>query len=309
MVDDGTGSDGSVCAKPLASVVMEAQKKKDLIADLKKFLDPQSKSFYCNHNIPFKRVYLFHGPRRSGRSTMVKAIAGYYQRDLYSIDLSWVNFSDISLGKALQAISADAFIELQNVDRACSAKQGGKPSIAANDLMNTLDDLCDGRVVFLTTQYKDKLSPQISRRGRIDVHVEFDYLQRGEVRDLWNTHFPENDTVSDEFADCLSSSLVSDTTYDITAGQLCQYFHRHRDAFAAFESVNCIADHVDLHKSEKSDAKAATWLGGCCIGSSWFSYVSDGRWQNWLHCFHLLQLLHIVFYVHIAGASDDSSMQ
>jgi mitochondrial chaperone BCS1 len=53
------------------------------------------------------------------------------------------------------------------------AKNGVGTSISFSGLLNALDGVRsqEGRIVFMTTNHKEKLDPALLRPGRADVHV------------------------------------------------------------------------------------------------------------------------------------------
>ncbi|WWC63673.1 uncharacterized protein I303_106278 [Kwoniella dejecticola CBS 10117] len=72
----------------------------------------------------------------------------------------------------------------------------GEPgsSVTLSGLLNALDGVAssEGRLLFCTTNWKDKIDPALSRNGRCDVWIEFTHATRAQAKDLF-THFYKND--------------------------------------------------------------------------------------------------------------------
>lgn len=85
--------------RPLDTVYLDNDVKKNLISDLEKYLDPQRRQFYSENGIPYRRGYLLHGPPGCGKSSLSLALAGHFGLDLYIVNFSNIHgmlFSKIS---------------------------------------------------------------------------------------------------------------------------------------------------------------------------------------------------------------------
>lgn len=51
------------------------------------FLDPQTRRWYSEHSIPYKRGYLLYGPPGTGKSSFSLSIAGELDMDIYVGDV------------------------------------------------------------------------------------------------------------------------------------------------------------------------------------------------------------------------------
>ncbi|WWC71237.1 uncharacterized protein I206_105190 [Kwoniella pini CBS 10737] len=68
-------------------------------------------------------------------------------------------------------------------------------SVTLSGLLNALDGVAssEGRLLFCTTNWKDKIDPALSRNGRCDVWIEFSHATRAQAKDLF-VHFYKNDS-------------------------------------------------------------------------------------------------------------------
>jgi hypothetical protein len=63
-----------VLARPLETVVLPAETKARVVADMDEFLDLGTQDWYASHGIPYKRSFLFHGIPGSGKTSLIQAL-------------------------------------------------------------------------------------------------------------------------------------------------------------------------------------------------------------------------------------------
>lgn len=63
------------------------------------------------------------------------------------------------------------------VDRMSTKLSHKEKSVSFSGLLNAIDGVrsTDGRILFMTTNHKEKLDPALLRPGRADVHMKLDY--------------------------------------------------------------------------------------------------------------------------------------
>ncbi|XVE68045.1 hypothetical protein DITRI_Ditri09bG0037200 [Diplodiscus trichospermus] len=160
------------------TLAMDAKKKEEIKKDLAKF--------------------------RTGKSTMVAAMANFLNYDVYDLELTAVN-NNVELRRLLIEISSKAIIVIDDID--CSlhltgqrektkkkdenaeemdpiskkAKEEKKKDseVTLSGLLNFIDGIwsaCGGeRIIVFTTNHIEKLDPALIRRGRMDKHIEMSY--------------------------------------------------------------------------------------------------------------------------------------
>lgn len=148
------------------TVVLSGDKMQLLIGDIERFF--ASKLWYQEHAIPYRRGYLLHGPPGNGKSSLVRALASHFQRDVYILragkDLDDANFMEL-----LPSLPENAFLLIEDVD--CISDDSKENKLTRSGFLNALDGIAaaTGRVVFMTTNFVDRLDEALRRPGRADV--------------------------------------------------------------------------------------------------------------------------------------------
>ncbi|KAK8452520.1 hypothetical protein SEVIR_5G122400v4 [Setaria viridis] len=182
------------------TLAMEPAKKKKIMDDLDAFRN--NRDFYRRTGKPWKRGYLLYGPRGTGKSTMIAAMANHLNYDIYDIELTIVHTND-DLRKLLVQTTSKSIIVIEDIDCTLDltgdreAKTKGQPKkssrVTLSGLLNFIDGLwsaCGGeRIVVFTTNYADRLDPALIRRGRMDMHIEMSYCGFEAFKTLAKNYF------------------------------------------------------------------------------------------------------------------------
>jgi chaperone BCS1 len=179
--------------RSLESIILQDGQLERIIEDIERF--QAAGEWYHHRGIPFRRGYLFTGRPGTGKTSVVFAIAGYFKRPIYVINLGSVE-DDNALFSAISDAPTDAIILMEDVDcaRASQSREEVKSKktdesddekepgskVTKAGLLNALDGITtpDGRIFIMTTNYVDNLDPALIRPGRADVHEEFKYLDK-----------------------------------------------------------------------------------------------------------------------------------
>jgi mitochondrial chaperone BCS1 len=178
--------------RSLDSIILQEGQIERIVEDIERF--NAAGEWYRHRGIPYRRGYLFTGKPGTGKTSVVFAIAGYFKRPIYVINLGSVA-DDNALFEAITDAPTDAIILLEDVDcaRASQTREDVKSKKDDEDddkepgskvtkagLLNALDGITtpDGRIFVMTTNYVENLDPALIRPGRADVHEEFKYLDK-----------------------------------------------------------------------------------------------------------------------------------
>ncbi|CAI6089422.1 unnamed protein product [Clonostachys chloroleuca] len=178
----------AVDARPLTTVILDEEQKGQLINDINKFLDPDTKIRYSDHSIPYKRGYLLHGPPGTGKTSFSLSIAGALDMDIYVVSIPSMN--DEKLNDLFGALPDKCVVLLEDIDAAGATWSRGsdtensdsdletrspKKGVTLSGLLNVLDEVFsqDDRILIMTTNHPEKLDNALTRPGRVDLKIAF----------------------------------------------------------------------------------------------------------------------------------------
>lgn len=228
-------------ARDMSSVTMEAKTKISLLADMKKYIE--SRMWYHNRGIGWRRGYLLYGPPGTGKTSISTAIAGHFELPLYIISLS-DNMSDDVLETAFDVLPVRCVVLMEDIDSAGIERDSmkiGKKSrqsrnkITLSGLLNAIDGPLakEGRILIMTSNTPDSLDPALVRPGRIDRKILFGYACHEVAAKLFLHIFSEDDIdsgISKHDLDALSESFASNIPEDqLTPAEIQGLLLVHRD--------------------------------------------------------------------------------
>ncbi len=172
------------------TLAIDAATERELFSDLDRFL--KSRDLYRQRGIPWRRGYLLYGPPGTGKSSLIQAIASYYDRQLVSLSLT--DMDDSALLRAWSEITATSVIALEDID---SVFEGRRPlgELSFSALLNTLDGAgaVEGSIAILTTNHRELLDPALIRPGRCDREFELGYLTAESCAKMFECFFPHSE--------------------------------------------------------------------------------------------------------------------
>ncbi|KAI0940966.1 hypothetical protein AcV7_003195 [Taiwanofungus camphoratus] len=205
--------------RPLKSIILDPGIKEMLVDDAQDFLD--SKSWYSDRGIPFRRGYLLHGAPGSGKTSIIQSIAGELGMNVYMLSLSRVGLDDNSLTfhqgisrnhrKGLESGDGAEKHDSNKIDDLISSSR-----VTLSGLLNALDGIGaqEGRILFATTNNYSALDPALCRPGRMDVHVEFKLASKYQAEELFKCFYMPSQTEEDNHQDSDDSGKTSLTSLD-----------------------------------------------------------------------------------------------
>lgn len=158
--------------------VMLPKKDLDNIINVLDQFDEQE-DWYLKHQVPYQLGILLHGPPGTGKTSLIKAIASYADRDI-----TYVNDVE-NLSNAAQRVN-DSIIVAEEIDtfgleRGRESEDDffmGFGKKALRDVLNAMDGIISnhGRILIMTTNHPEVLDEAMVRPGRIDLHIEIGYM-------------------------------------------------------------------------------------------------------------------------------------
>lgn len=204
----------------LDSVITAGRVKEMLLKDVNEFLD--SEDWYMDRGIPYRRGYLLHGPPGTGKSSLIRAIAGEIGYDICILSLSAKDLTDDELNRLMNSTPDKCIILLEDVDAAFKSREGedngngtshlayegaGASKVTFRGLLNSLDGVAstEGRILFITTNHINKLDPALIRPGRVDIRIHVDYPTANQITKMFKRFYPK---ASDDLADTFLHVLM-----------------------------------------------------------------------------------------------------
>ncbi|KAH8805657.1 BCS1 N terminal-domain-containing protein [Xylogone sp. PMI_703] len=199
-------------SRPFSTIVMDEKVKKELVRDLQDYLHPNTRRFYNNRGIPYRRGYLLSGPPGCGKSSLALAMAGFFNLKIYIVSLNSPSMTEEHLGTLFAELPQRCLVLLEDIDssgishsRAAADNTPAAPAAAATTasttppvnaafnrislsaLLNCLDGVAaaEGRVLVMTTNHVEKLDKALIRPGRVDMNIKFKLTDVDMMRTLF----------------------------------------------------------------------------------------------------------------------------
>ncbi|XP_054271353.1 mitochondrial chaperone BCS1 [Macrosteles quadrilineatus] len=215
--------------RPLNSVVLDQGVSERVLADIREFIG--NPGWYNERGIPYRRGYLLHGPPGCGKSSFITALAGELEFGICVLNLSERGLSDDRLNHLLSVAPHNTIILLEDIDAAFLSREETKQMSSAYEglnrvtfsgLLNCLDGVAstEARVVFMTTNYINRLDPALIRPGRVDLKEYIGHCTAHQVEQMFYRFYKTTDT---ETAARLAAAITAQDK-PLSAAQLQGYF-------------------------------------------------------------------------------------
>ncbi|OQV12541.1 Mitochondrial chaperone BCS1 [Hypsibius exemplaris] len=244
--------------RPVESVVLDRGVAEKITSDLEHFVDHSE--WYLNRGIPYRRGYLLYGPPGTGKTSFIMALAGLFNLNICILNLSERWLTDDVFNQLLCNSPQDSLFLLEDVDAAflnrerdrnskasdAAAAAGGSTTknvafdgmsrLTFSGFLNAIDGAAsaEGRILFMTTNYVDRLDPALLRPGRIDLSQHIGFASEYQLQKIYLRFYPEeSEKAARSFA-----SLAVDTAPSITMAQVQGLFLLHKyDPRAVFDDL------------------------------------------------------------------------
>ena len=186
--------------RPIQSVVLDTGIQERIMDDVNDFLG--NGKWYYDRGIPYRRGYLLHGPPGSGKSSFIQALAGHLDYNIAMLNLSERGLTDDRLSYLLTVIPRKTLVLLEDADaafgnrRTCPDSNGYTgANVTFSGLLNALDGVASAeeRLLFLTTNYMERLDDALIRPGRVDLTIRLGEASRWQASRLWDRFYGDLD--------------------------------------------------------------------------------------------------------------------
>ncbi|VDP23445.1 unnamed protein product [Heligmosomoides polygyrus] len=170
------------------------------------------KQMYSDRGVPYRRGYLFYGPPGTGKSSFISAIASHFGYSICMLSLSERTLDDDRLNHLLNTAPPNSVIILEDIDAAFGSRADpmenhpayqGMTRVTFSGLLNAIDGVgcAEERVIFMTTNYVERLDPALIRPGRVDRKQFFGNVTEGMAVKMFTRFYglPSSDPLCSEF--------------------------------------------------------------------------------------------------------------
>lgn len=205
-------------SRALSTVVLDECQKEMFCDDIRDYLEPDTRKWYADRGIPYRRGYLLHGPPGTGKSSLSFAVAGKFGLKIYVLSLASKSLTEEGLAGLFEGLPRKCVVLLEDVDTVGIARvnkkeettgegadkttakkdepDNSKKGISFSGLLNAIDGVAshEGRILILTTNHPEKLDPALIRPGRVDMKIEFTLAGKDAIGGLFERMFEDYST-------------------------------------------------------------------------------------------------------------------
>jgi chaperone BCS1 len=180
--------------RDMDTIFIPNRQKSALLGGIEKFI--HNKDWYIKNGIPYQLGILLYGPPGTGKSSLIKAVASYFDKNiclLRASELEKIQEAIVDLPKesilVIEDIDSSNLVhhrDTKNTDQKILVQSNSLGRNARDsklppnlsDVLNTFDGLLasPGRIMIMTTNHIEKLDPALIRPGRADLKLEIGYI-------------------------------------------------------------------------------------------------------------------------------------
>ncbi|KAJ8058588.1 hypothetical protein OCU04_012764 [Sclerotinia nivalis] len=173
---------------------MDKIQKDEIVGEFQTFYSAseEDKEFHEKIGSKHKRVYLFHGVAGTGKTSLIVALANFFNLNVCFINLKKHDPEDLST--ILQNLPASSMVVYEDIrpstfqEYNAESRQEGFP---LSVFLNLLDGPTspEGYISIITTNYLQELhdfSSELIREGRMDKEMEFKHITDEQATDMFH---------------------------------------------------------------------------------------------------------------------------
>lgn len=205
-----------VSPRSLDSVAMDPDLRHKMETTIDAF--ENSRDWYYRRGMAYKLAIMFHGKPGTGKSSLLRAIASHWGRNIATASLN--QFTDESFRNALMVLPTKTALIIEDMDTfSCVKPRGSKTEkvslmddslggLTLSGILNAMDGVAslDDVIILMTTNHIESIDPAILRKGRTDFVFEIGALSPEVVKQYAEYIFPHYD-FKQQFRECLGCEL------------------------------------------------------------------------------------------------------
>lgn len=196
--------------RDMETIILNKKLKSAIEEDVRDFLHKETRRWYLEHGVPYRRGHLYYGAPGTGKTSLSLALAGMLNLNIYCLPLGDPSLTDDDLVQLVQSLQCPSIVLLEDIDATSFEKRTNVSSsnnepeerqgITLSGLLNAIDGVGSPEGVFLimTTNHLEKLDEALIRDGRVDFKVEFTLPGKDELRDLFIRTYTQKDELGTE---------------------------------------------------------------------------------------------------------------
>ena len=222
--------------RKLNTIILKDDMQYNLVKDIKEFFNKES--WYNKMGIPYRRGYLLHGLPGTGKTSLIKGIAGVFNLPIYILNIS-TELTEGNFQKAIINIPEKSILLMEDIDAVFEKrnKSESEQKVSFKTLLNAIDGIISpyGTVLFMTTNYRDKLDSALIRPGRIDKEYGINKVDKLQAEKLFRLFYPSSNGHAKKFARNIKSNKY-------TPAELQKYFICRPNMNTALKQINKIKE-------------------------------------------------------------------
>lgn len=153
--------------------------------------------WYHDVGVPYRRGFLLYGPPGNGKTSLVFAIASELDKNIAVISLATPSLTDEGLRASMARMPENSILLIEDLDGVFVQRKAATKDmkLTFSGLLNALDGVAtsEGRIMFVTTNFVDRLDPALIRAGRVDVQVSIELPNAEQVAELYRRFLPDRE--------------------------------------------------------------------------------------------------------------------
>lgn len=243
--------------RPIETLYLKKGQKESLTELVDNFFKKETRDIYLSFGMPYKCVIMLYGAPGTGKTTAISTVASHFDCDIYSIPIT-KELSDYGMIDAFSGINDKEdnkhIVVIEDIDSIFNAEERKKGDdnnmLTLNTLLNCLDGhTCkEGTLLFLTANDAQVMDKAMIRSCRIDHKIEFDYADKYQIKNIYETFLPEQKENFNAFYNEIINKQV-------TTAMLQEFLFFNRKCDNILEHMNILLDIIDKNKPKNLEKK------------------------------------------------------